>query len=65
METLKSLIFRAWFEHLIQNIPHMFCIEFTCQVKMPYGLPRGCLNLAKFGIGASAVKGGQGLFYTY
>ena len=32
---------------------------------MPHGLPRGSLNLAKFGIGASAVKGGQGLFDTF
>ena len=27
---------------------------------MPYGLPRGSLNLAKFGVGLRSVRGDQG-----
>ena len=29
---------------------------------MPYGLPRGSLNLAKFGVGPQSVRGDQGFF---
>ncbi|CAL1166632.1 unnamed protein product [Cladocopium goreaui] len=33
------------------------CLELT---SMPYGLPRGSLNLAKFGVGPRSVRGDQG-----